>query len=160
MSDKVNENINDKKRKHEALKLKFEKLKKKKLEIDKKIEKKENLKIKKKEKKKKLKIKKKEKKRKEKLEKLALKYNKINEEEEIQSQINDIISYIEPNKQLKDVDQGRLSEKSPMELKIEKAVSEGNFELAEKLNEELIIQQKEKILNEAIECKNYVDNKN
>jgi len=47
-----------------------------------------------------------------------------------------------------------------MELKIEKVIKEGNFELAEKLNEELILQQKEKMLNDAIDCKNFVENKN
>jgi len=37
--------------------------------------------------------------------------NKAKKDEEIQSQINNIIPYIEPNKQLKDVDQGRFAEK-------------------------------------------------
>ncbi|KAG4099515.1 hypothetical protein H8356DRAFT_1665678 [Neocallimastix lanati (nom. inval.)] len=144
-----NENISNKKRKREALREHFEQLKKKKLEIDKKLEKKEQLRIKKKEKKKK-----------EKQKKLILKYETAKKDEEIQSQINNIIPYIEPNKQLKDVDQGRFAEKSPMELKIEKVIKEGNFELAEKLNEELILQQKEKMLNDAIDCKNFVENKN
>jgi len=53
-----NENISNKKRKREALREHFEQLKKKKLEIDKKLEKKEQLRIKKKEKKKKEKQKK------------------------------------------------------------------------------------------------------
>ena len=43
---------------------------------------------------------------------------------------------------------------------MDKAISEGNFELAEKLNDELIIQQKEKVYNEAIDCKNFVESKN
>ncbi|ORX87713.1 hypothetical protein BCR32DRAFT_289194 [Anaeromyces robustus] len=148
--DKFNKNNNEeRKRKHEALKEQFEKLKKKKLEIDKKNERKEILKIKKK-----------EKKRKEKLEKLTQEYNKQKGEKEIQSKINSILPYIEPNKQLKDVDQGRFAEKSSIEIKIDKAVENGDFELAEKLNEELILKQKEKLLNDAIECKNFVYSKN
>ncbi|OUM68306.1 hypothetical protein PIROE2DRAFT_58180 [Piromyces sp. E2] len=148
MNKKVNKG-SDKKRKREALKEQFEKLKKKKQEIDKQVDKKE-----------KLKIKKKEKKIKEKQEKLIQEYQNKKQENEIKKKVDNILPYIEPNKQLKDVDQGRFAEKTPLELKIDKAISEGNFELAEKLNDELIIQQKEKVFSDAIECKNYVDNKN
>ncbi|ORX55501.1 hypothetical protein BCR36DRAFT_581507 [Piromyces finnis] len=105
-------------------------------------------------------MKKKEKKIKIKQNRLFQEYSNKKQENDLKNEINGILPYIELNKQLKDVDQGRFTKKSTMELKIDKAISTGNFELADKLNDELIMQQKEKIISESIECKNYIDNKN
>lgn len=66
-----------------------------------------------------------------------------------------IANYLHMNEHLKDVDHGRLSIKTELEKELDKAVENGDIELASKLSDQIAQNNYEKMVIKAIERKEY-----
>ncbi|GES81201.1 protein FAM204A [Rhizophagus clarus] len=66
-----------------------------------------------------------------------------------------IAKYLHMNEHLKDVDHGRLSTKTELEKELDKAVENGDLELASKLSDQIAQNNYEIMVNKAIERKEF-----
>ncbi|RHZ63531.1 hypothetical protein Glove_329g54 [Diversispora epigaea] len=66
-----------------------------------------------------------------------------------------ITKYLNLNLQLKGTDHGRLAHKGPLEKELDKAVENGDLDLANKINDQITKRNFDNMIREAIECKEY-----
>ncbi|CAG8488458.1 11066_t:CDS:2, partial [Scutellospora calospora] len=70
-----------------------------------------------------------------------------------------LIKYVNMNSHLKDVDHGRLAPKGRLEKELDKAVENGDLELASKISDQISQRNFENTMREAIERKEYDERK-
>ncbi|RIB09781.1 hypothetical protein C2G38_2207866 [Gigaspora rosea] len=70
-----------------------------------------------------------------------------------------LVKYVNMNSHLKGVDHGRLAPKGRLEKELDKAVANGDFELASKISDQIAQKNYENTIQEAIERKEYDERK-
>ncbi|CAG8591506.1 5997_t:CDS:2, partial [Dentiscutata heterogama] len=70
-----------------------------------------------------------------------------------------LVKYINMNSHLKGVDHGRLAPKGRLEKELDKAVANGDLDLASKISDQIAQRNYENTIQEAIECKEYDERK-
>eukprot|EP01083_Nonionella_stella_P009234 26699_1 len=83
---------------------------------------------------------------------------KNNKSRKRQRDVNDsleLLSYLDPNPQLKGVGDGKISQKSPHVECIKEAIRHGDLKQADELNEELVRLNSDQRLNEARQARKY-----
>ncbi|CAG8457447.1 18821_t:CDS:2 [Dentiscutata erythropus] len=70
-----------------------------------------------------------------------------------------LVKYVNMNSHLKGVDHGRLAPKGRLEKELDKAVANGDLDLASKISDQIAQRNYENTIQEAIECKEYDERK-